>query len=117
MSFVRGLQCKECGTLYPVEARTLCPEDFAPLEVAYDYESMRGRVTRESIEAGPWSLWRYRDLLPIEGEPRAGLSSGMTPLVRPIGSPPSSVSPSSTSRTTARTTRRSATRTVWSPWP
>jgi threonine synthase len=82
MSFVRGLQCKECGALYPVEARTLCPEDFAPLEVAYDYEAMRGRVSRDSIEAGPDSLWRYRDLLPIEGEPRAGLRSGMTPLVR-----------------------------------
>ena len=82
MSFVEGLRCKVCGTLYPIELRTICPEDFGPLEVAYDYEAMRGVVTRESIESGPRSLWRYRDLLPIEGEPRAGLDSGSTPLRR-----------------------------------
>ncbi|MDX1385141.1 MAG: threonine synthase, partial [Thermoanaerobaculia bacterium] len=82
MSYVEGLRCKVCGTLYPVEARTLCPEDFGPLEVSYDYGAMRGKVSRESIAAGPASLWRYRDLLPIEGEPRAGLRSGLTPLVR-----------------------------------
>ena len=50
MSFVQGLRCKVCGTLYPIGLRTLCPEDFGPLEVAYDYEAMRGAVTRESIE-------------------------------------------------------------------
>jgi threonine synthase len=82
MSYVVGLRCKVCGTLYPLDSRTSCPEDFAPLEAAYDYDAMRGRVTRESIEAGPRSLWRYRDLLPIESEPRAGLYSGWTPLVR-----------------------------------
>lgn len=82
MSFVQGLRCKVCGTLYPAELKTLCPEDFAPLEVAYDYEAMRGVVTRERIESGPGSLWRYRDLLPIEGPPRAGLDSGWTPLRR-----------------------------------
>ena len=82
MSFVTGLRCKVCGTLYPLDTRTSCPEDFAPLEAAYDYDAMRGRVTRESIAAGPLSLWRYKDLLPIETEPRAGLYSGWTPLVR-----------------------------------
>jgi threonine synthase len=82
MSFVQGLRCKACGTLFPLDTRTSCPEDFGPLEAAYDYDAMRGRVTRRSIEAGPRSLWRYRDLLPIEGEPRAGLHSGWTPLVR-----------------------------------
>ncbi len=82
MSYTQGLRCKECGTLYPLELRTLCPEDFGPLEVAYDYEAMRGRVSRGSIEKGPTSMWRYRDLLPIEGEPRAGLNSGWTPLRR-----------------------------------
>jgi threonine synthase len=82
MSFVRGLRCKECGTQYPVTARMICDECFGPVEVGYDYEAMRGVVTRERIEAGPRSLWRYRDLLPIEGEPKAGLRSGLTPLVR-----------------------------------
>ena len=82
MSFVRGLLCKECGTGYPVTARMICDECFGPVEVAYDYAAMKGVVTRERIESGPRSLWRYRDLLPVEGEPRAGLRSGLTPLVR-----------------------------------
>jgi threonine synthase len=82
MSFVRGLTCKECGTAYPVTPRMMCDECFGPVEVSYDYAAMRGVVTRERIESGPRSLWRYRDLLPIEGEPRAGLRSGFTPLVR-----------------------------------
>ncbi|MFO0750021.1 MAG: threonine synthase [Myxococcota bacterium] len=83
--FIRALRCKECGTEYPTsEARTVCEEDFAPLEIAYDYDAMvaSGRVTRASIAAGPPSLWRYRDLLPIDGAPQAGLRSGWTPLVR-----------------------------------
>jgi len=82
MSYVSGLQCKECGKTYPVEPRTVCDVDFGPVEVAYDYGAMRGKVTRQSIEAGPHSLWRYKDLLPVEGEPKAGLQSGFTPLLR-----------------------------------
>jgi threonine synthase len=82
MSFVRGLTCKECGTAYPATARMICDECFGPVEVSYDYAAMKGVVTRARIEAGPRSLWRYRDLLPIESEPRVGLRSGLTPLVR-----------------------------------
>ncbi|MEE9212686.1 MAG: threonine synthase [Phycisphaeraceae bacterium] len=82
MSFVKSLQCKECGTEYPIEPRTVCDNDFGPVEVAFDYDAMKHKVTRASIEAGPRSLWRYRDLLPIEGEPRVGLQSGFTPLVK-----------------------------------
>ena len=82
MSFVKGLACKECGTAYPVSPRMICDECFGPVEVAYDYAAMRGKVTRATIEAGPRSLWRYKDLLPIEGEPKAGPRSGFTPLVR-----------------------------------
>jgi len=82
MSFVRGLACKECGAAYEITARMICDACFGPVEVAYDYEAMARTVTKESIAAGPRSLWRYRDLLPIDGEPRAGLRSGFTPLVR-----------------------------------
>jgi threonine synthase len=80
--FVRALKCKECGREYALEPHTVCDECWGPLEVAYDYDAMRGIVTRERIEAGPHSLWRYRDLLPITGAPAAGLRSGWTPLVR-----------------------------------
>ena len=83
MSYVRALRCKECGTEYPASTTfTACEEDFGPLEVVYDYEALRGKVTRASIEAGPRSIWRYRDLLPVDGEPPTGHRSGLTPLIR-----------------------------------
>ena len=53
--------CRECGHQVPLAAEFACAECFGPLEVAYDF----GRVTREDIEAGPKSIWRYRSLLPV----------------------------------------------------
>jgi threonine synthase len=82
MSFVKGLRCRECGAESPVAPLHVCDVCFGPYEVVYDYEAMRGVFTREAIERRPRNLWRYRELLPIEGEPRIGLHSGMTPLVR-----------------------------------
>ncbi len=82
MSYVIGLKCRECGQQYETQPLHVCEVCFGPLEVEYDYGRMRGRVTRESIEAGPSSLWRYRDLLPVEGEPATGHHSGWTPLRR-----------------------------------
>ena len=57
----RALSCRECGHQIPLGRRVRLPECFGPLEVAYDF----GGVTRESIEAGPKSIWRYRQLLPV----------------------------------------------------
>lgn len=82
MSYVKCLKSKESGEQYPIEPRTVCDIDFSPVEIDYDYKAMQGKVTRQSIEAGPLSLWRYKDLLPIEGPPKAGLHSGWTPLVK-----------------------------------
>jgi threonine synthase len=82
MSYVKGLRCRECGSESPVAPLHVCEVCFGPYEVVYDYDAMRGRVTRELIESRPRSLWRYRELLPIDGEPTIGLHSGFTPLVR-----------------------------------
>ena len=82
MSFVNGLKCRECGQTYDVQPVHVCDMCFGPLEVVYDYDGLRRTLTRERIEAGPQSLWRYRDLLPIEGEPVTGQFSGWTPLRR-----------------------------------
>jgi threonine synthase len=78
---IRGLQCRECGQLYPLEARHVCDQCFGPLEVAYDYDVLRATVTRESIASGPRTLWRYRALLPVEGERLVDTHAGFTPLV------------------------------------
>ena len=82
METVKGLKCRECGRGYPVAPLHVCEFCFGPLEVDYHYEALRSRVTRERIAAGPPSIWRYRDLLPIEGEPAVGHHVGFTPLVR-----------------------------------
>ncbi len=82
MSYVKGLRCRECHKAYPQKGVHVCEVCFGPLEVEYDYEAMQGKVTRASIEAKDRNLWRYRDLLPVEGEPKAGLNSGWTPFKR-----------------------------------
>jgi threonine synthase len=77
-----GLRCKECGQPYEAFARHVCEDVcFGPLEVVYDYEAIRRRVSRATIEAGPVSIWRYRDFLPIEGDP-IDVGTGFTPLLR-----------------------------------
>src|SRR5687768_15794281 len=76
------LRCHLCQTEYPAGALWVCTKCLGPLEVAFDYPSIAGTVTREMIEKRPKNLWRYRELLPIEGEPRTGLHSGFTPLVK-----------------------------------
>ncbi|MBV9581305.1 MAG: pyridoxal-phosphate dependent enzyme, partial [Chloroflexi bacterium] len=79
---IRGLQCRECGEMYAAEARHVCDMCFGPLEVAYDYDIVRANVSRASIAAGPRTLWRYRALLPIEGERVVDTHAGFTPLVQ-----------------------------------
>ncbi len=82
MSFVTGLRCRECGRPYPAEALHVCDFCFGPLEVAYDYEQLAARLTRERIAAGPRTIWRYRDLLPVDDAAPVDLGAGFTPLVR-----------------------------------
>src|SRR5579884_2355942 len=82
MAKVLGLRCRECGEQYeklPIHVCELC---FGPLEVVYNYEEIAPRVSRESIAAGPLTMWRYADLLPLDGEPTVGRQVGFTPLVR-----------------------------------
>lgn len=82
MSFVTGLECRECGKHYPQAPLHVCELCFGPLEVQYDYSAIERAVSRQAIAGRPANLWRYRELLPIEGEPKIGLHSGFTPLIR-----------------------------------
>ena len=81
-SFVRGMKCRVCGKNYPVTPVNFCADDFGPLEIDYDYEGLRGVLTREKIEARTFNMWRYQELLPLDGEPTVGLHVGGTPLIR-----------------------------------
>src|SRR6266566_8037195 len=76
----RALSCRECGHRIPLAAEFACAECFGPLEVAYEFPSVR----REDIEAGPKSIWRYRNLLPVPSTVTShpNTEPGMTRLVR-----------------------------------
>lgn len=82
MSYIKGLKCRECHRSYKAEAIYVCEFCFGSLEVDYDYEAIGKVLTRQAIEAGPKSIWRYRQLLPIDGEPTVGFHAGYTPLFR-----------------------------------
>jgi threonine synthase len=75
-----GLQCHVCKAAFPAEAIYVCDRCLGPLEPVYDYSAIT--LTREDIERRPKNLWRYRELLPITGEPKTGFHTGFTPLVR-----------------------------------
>ena len=80
--FMKALKCRECGREYPLAATHVCEFDFGPLEVAYDYDRIKKSLTRAAIEKRPQTMWRYRELLPIAGEPTVGFQVGFTPLVK-----------------------------------
>ncbi|MCX7617102.1 threonine synthase [Tepidiforma sp.] len=82
MSFAKNLRCRECHREYPLEARHVCDFCFGPVEVTYDYDAIRKAVSRERIERGPASLWRYRDYLPCDAESAIDIGAGFTPLIR-----------------------------------
>jgi len=82
ISTVKGLVCRECGRQYPVKPIHICEYCFGPLEVQYDYEKIAKTLTRNTIEKRPPNMWRYRELLPIDGSPTVGYEVGFTPLIK-----------------------------------
>jgi threonine synthase len=76
-----SLSCRVCATEHPLEATGTCTKCFGPLDPTYDWNALRARVSRSSIEAGPPSIWRYADLLPVEAPDEPRLAPGLTPLV------------------------------------
>lgn len=79
---VTGLKCRLCGKVYPKEALNFCTEDFGPLEVTYNYDAVARTLSRDAIKSRPATMWRYRELLPVDGEPTVGRNVGATPLIR-----------------------------------
>ncbi len=82
MSFANALRCRECNREYPLDPIYVCDFCFGPLEVLYDYNAMRAAVTREKIESGPLSVWRYADLLPCDPAYAVDIQAGFTPLLK-----------------------------------
>jgi len=79
---MKALVCRECGKEYPTKAIHVCEMCFGPLEVKYNYDEIKKVISRKKIADGPQSMWRYIDLLPVEGTSLVGPHAGLTPLVR-----------------------------------
>ena len=79
-TYVTGLRCRECGKTYPVTPRVVC-DCLAPLDVMYDVEGWKKALTREKIASRAPTMWRYREMLPLDGDPTVSLSVGFTPLL------------------------------------
>ncbi|MEE2821589.1 MAG: threonine synthase [Acidobacteriota bacterium] len=82
MSYLKSLQCKHCGKEYPPDRSFVCLECFGPLEVTYDYAAIQTDISPIVFSQRAQNLWRYRELLPLEGDPIQGFNSGYTPLVK-----------------------------------
>ncbi|PIQ89254.1 MAG: threonine synthase [Candidatus Omnitrophica bacterium CG11_big_fil_rev_8_21_14_0_20_42_13] len=82
MSYVKGLRCRECGREYPNGILFVCEYCFGSLEIAYDYAKIRKVLSRETIEARPKNMWRYKELLPLDRDPTDGFNTGFTPFIR-----------------------------------
>lgn len=82
MSYVVGLKCRECGKEREKAPIHVCELCFGPLEVVYDYEKIGRDLTKEKIQNRAPNMWRYRELLPIDGEPTVGRQVGFTPFRR-----------------------------------
>src|ERR1700723_1666354 len=75
------LRCRECGKTFDNQPRSYCEDCFSPLEVTYDYDSLRSRVSRDGISSRAPNMWRYREVLPLPAEYQPSLPVGFTPLV------------------------------------
>ena len=82
MTNVQSLRCKECGRDYPLEPIYVCDFCFGPLEVNYDYDAIAKNISRESIQDGPLTIWRYDELLPASRDNAVNIGAGMTPLLK-----------------------------------
>jgi threonine synthase len=78
-----SLRCKECRTEYALDASYVCDRCFGPLEVSYASRAESDPAAlRRRIQAGPHSIWRYADFLPLAAPPQGTLPAGWTPLLR-----------------------------------
>ena len=82
MSHVTALRCRECGSEYDIEPTNACELCFGPLEVSYDYDSIAKSISRETIQRGPTTMWRYHDFLPVAPDAAVDIGTGFTPLLK-----------------------------------
>jgi threonine synthase len=81
--WARRLVCSKTGVTAPLDEPAFLSPAGAPWLVEYDLDAAKGEALRRALPGRPWSLWRYRELLPVaDFEGRVDLGEGATPLVR-----------------------------------
>lgn len=76
-----GVRCFACGLAHdPRTLLTVCTSCGLPLRVDYDLASIRLKLG--DVATRPATLWRYREVLPLEEGDETSLSEGFTPLLR-----------------------------------
>jgi threonine synthase len=81
MATTYELRCRECGKTWGNVPRSFCEDCFSPLEVAYDYDSLKKTARRDALANRPFTMWRYSELLPLPGDFSPPNATGGTPLV------------------------------------
>jgi threonine synthase len=81
MSLVIGLKCKECGKERGKDPVAACEDCWGALLPVYDMDGVRRTFTKEAIAGRSRDLWRYKELLPLDGEGTVGRGTGLTPLL------------------------------------
>lgn len=59
-----------------------CEKCDEALELHYDLENLQGKISTRTFESRPWNMWRYSELLPVNGRARISLEEGGTALHR-----------------------------------
>ena len=79
---VKCAKCVKCGKEYPATPDVTTCECGGILDIVYDYDYIKSRLTKEKLAARKdLTMWRYRELLPIEEETEnTPLRVGNTPL-------------------------------------
>jgi threonine synthase len=77
------LVCSRTGVTAPLDEPAFLSPAGAPWLVEYDLDPEKGERLRRALPGRPWTLWRYRELLPLSSfADRVDLGEGGTPLIR-----------------------------------
>src|SRR5260370_17054197 len=81
MSDLYELRCKECGKAWGNSPRSFCEDCFSPLEVSFDYDSLKKKFRRETLAGRSFNMWRYSEFLPLPEGYSPPSAVGVTPWV------------------------------------
>jgi len=81
MNNVLSAKCVRCGKEYPAVPNVTICSCGGILDILYDYDYAKARMTPQALAERPHTMWRYREILPVEeNTPDTPLRVGWSPL-------------------------------------